>query len=43
MSRAIGRVLLPVLTLGQAGTIDVDLAENLLGGMKINIEHLGPH
>lgn len=42
-SRAIGRVLLPVLTTRQAGYIDGDLAGSWSGGMKINIKHQGPH
>ncbi|KJS41377.1 MAG: hypothetical protein VR71_18560 [Roseovarius sp. BRH_c41] len=41
-SRAIGRVLLPVLNLAQAGCIDVDLTGCWAGGMMINIEHGGP-
>jgi len=35
-------VLLPVLKLRQAGSIDGDLAGCCSGGMIVNIEHQGP-
>lgn len=41
-SRAIGRVLLPVLNLAQAGYLDVDPAGNLSGAVGINIKHGEP-